>query len=205
MPDLHTMKFSPKFPIHFSFRILTLQNDFTATDADGKIVAYVKQKLFKLKEDVEVFSDLEKTSLLYRIKADRWIDYSAVYTVTDNNGLPVCKIARKGWRSLWRASYHILSEEGQELYSITEKSAWVKVMDGLFGEIPILGIFSGYVFHPAYQVKNKEGICILELKKRPSFWGKEFSLNLQQTITEKDEAKILPSVMMMILLERTRG
>jgi hypothetical protein len=45
----------------------------------------------------------------------------------------------------------------------------------------------------------------LELKKRPSFWGKEFSLNLQQTITEKDEAKILPSVMMMILLERTRG
>lgn len=199
------MNITPKYPIRFSFRVLTIQNDFTATDADGKVISYVKQKLFKLKEDVEVFSDLEKTSLLYRIKADRWIDYSAVYTITNVDGFEIGKIARKGWKSIWRASYSILNGEGKELFTITEKSAWVKVMDGLFGEIPILGIFTGYVFHPAYLLKDENGNVLLELKKKPSFFGKEFELTEKQNLPQKNSEAVLPSLMMMILLERLRG
>ena len=36
-----------QFPIYFKFKISSISNDFTATDATGNTVAYVKQKLFK--------------------------------------------------------------------------------------------------------------------------------------------------------------
>ena len=39
-------------PISFKFNIGTFHNDFTATDVSGNVIAYVKQKLFKLKEEI---------------------------------------------------------------------------------------------------------------------------------------------------------
>ncbi len=75
-----------KFPLDFTFNIGTLSNDFTAVDTHQKTVAYVKQKLFKFKEDVSVFENESKTKVLYKIKADRWIDFSACYSFSDPQG-----------------------------------------------------------------------------------------------------------------------
>ena len=86
-----------KFPIKFSFNITTLSNDFTATDASGKTIAYVKQKMFKLKEDISIFNNQNKTQLNYKINADKWIDFSAAYSFKNSKGQEVGKIARKGW------------------------------------------------------------------------------------------------------------
>ena len=46
------------FPLNFKFKITTFSNDFTATNANGQIIAYVKQKMFKLKEDVLIYVNL---------------------------------------------------------------------------------------------------------------------------------------------------
>lgn len=35
------------FPIEFEFKITSLANDFTARDANGAKIAYVRQKMFK--------------------------------------------------------------------------------------------------------------------------------------------------------------
>ncbi|MFT5244823.1 MAG: hypothetical protein ACI8QQ_002768, partial [Psychroserpens sp.] len=48
------------FPISFKFRVTTLSNDFTAKDASGKTVAYVRQKMFKLKEDINIYDNENK-------------------------------------------------------------------------------------------------------------------------------------------------
>jgi len=45
------------FPVNFQFKISTFFNDFTATDGNGRIVVYVKQKLFKLKESILIYSN----------------------------------------------------------------------------------------------------------------------------------------------------
>ena len=37
------------FPIDFRFKLGTISNDFVATDANGRTLAYVRQKMFKLK------------------------------------------------------------------------------------------------------------------------------------------------------------
>ena len=61
-----------KFPVKFKFNISTLANDFTATDANENSFAYVKQKLFKLKEDITIYSNDSKSQVNYKIKADKW-------------------------------------------------------------------------------------------------------------------------------------
>ncbi|MFN8517379.1 MAG: hypothetical protein U0841_33395 [Chloroflexia bacterium] len=68
-------------------------------------------------------------------------------------------------RSIWKANYPISDPGGNDLGVIHEENAWVKVMDALLGEVPVLGIFSGYLFNPAYLV-DVRGQTALYLKKQ---------------------------------------
>ena len=193
------------FPISFEFKITTLSNDFTARDADGKMIAYVRQKMFKFKEDIEVFSDESRAKVNYRIKADKWIDFSAAYSFTDDKGQELGKVARKGWSSIWKANYDIIDQKQEPQYKIREENAWVKVADGLLGQIPILSYFTGYLFNPSYIVTDKNGEILVRLKKDPSFFGRKFSVSQVKPTDADDDHRIMLSLMMLVLLERNRG
>ncbi|MGC1472555.1 MAG: hypothetical protein WA775_08185 [Psychroserpens sp.] len=195
----------PQFPIRFTFNVTTLSNDFTATDATGKTVAYVKQKLFKLKEDISFYDSKAKTNLVYRIRADQWIDFSAAYSMTNAQGNEIGKIARKGWASIWKAHYELIDQHQQLQYHIREDNAWVKVFDSMLGNIPILGGFTGYVFNPSYSVTDLKGQVICQLKKEASFFGRKFTLSKLKPIENDDDERIILGFMMMVLLERRRG
>jgi hypothetical protein len=193
------------YPIKFSFNITTLSNDFTAQNSSGQTIAYVKQKMFKLKEAITVYNDENKTQVLFTISANQWLDFSAAYSMFDANNKEVGKIARKGWRSIWKAEYNIVDQNNQPQYKVQEANAWVRVADSLIGEVPILGFFSGYMFHPSYNVTNMSGQIVMKLTKMPSFFGKEFELVKLADIEEGDKERVLLGLMMMILLERRRG
>lgn len=193
------------FPIELSFKIGTIANDFVAKDANGSMVAYVRQKMFKLKEDIEIFNDESKTRILYRIKADQWLDWSAAYSFTNALNQPLGKVARKGWASLWKAHYDVIDQNEQLQYHIREENAWVKVMDGLIGDIPVLSFFTGYLFNPSYIVTDTNDNLIARLTKEPSFWGRKFTIDQLGDIDTDDDDRIMLSLMMMILLERRRG
>lgn len=193
------------FPINLKFKIGTLANDFVATDGQGKSVAYVRQKMFKLKENIEIFSDESKSQLNYTIKADRWLDFSAAYAFYDANGGVFGKIARKGWRSIWKAKYEIIDQNDNLQYTIGEENGWVKVMDSMLGEIPILGMLTGYFFNPTYLVVDTNEKPVVRLSKQASFWGRNFEIEKVGTMDSDDDDRILLGLMMMILLERRRG
>jgi len=194
-----------KFPIKFSFNITTLSNDFTATDASGKTIAYVKQKMFKLKEDISIFNSQNKTQLNYKINADKWIDFSAAYSFKNSKGQEVGKIARKGWASIWKAHYELIDKHQKLQYLIREENAWIKVLDSVLGQIPILGGFTGYLFNPSYVVTDLRNTSIVRMKKEPSFFGRKFELTQLKPIDEDDKERIILGYMMMVLLERRRG
>ena len=194
-----------KFPLHFSFNIGSLSNDFTAKDVDGKTVAYVKQKMFKLKEAITIYSNANKTQIDYTIAANQWLDFSAAYALKDADGSLIGKVARKGWASIWKANYEIIDQHEKIQYHIKESNPWVKVLDSILGEIPVLGFFTGYLFHPTYNVTNLRDEVIVKLKKEPSFFGKEFKVELIKPIDNDDDDRIMLSLMMMVLLERRRG
>lgn len=194
-----------QYPLFLQFRISTLASDFNITDRDGRSIAYVRQKLFKLKEDVVVYSDERKTEEKFRIKANQWIDFNASYAITDAVGKALGKIARKGMRSIWKATYTILDPQDQPQFIIQEENAWTKILDGLVSEIPILGAFSGYFLNPSYVVKDHNGKEIYRLKKQPSFFGRKFQLDQLHKMSHEQEPLVVLSLMMMVLLERSRG
>ncbi len=193
------------FPVTFNFKVSTIANDFTATDSSGKTIAYVRQKMFKLKEDISVYNDDTKSRLEYQIKADKWLDFSTAYAFFNREGKEFGKVVRKGWKSLWKAHYEIIDQHQKQQYVINEQNPWVKVLDSLIGEIPILNFFTGYLFNPTYIVKNNEGKEIVKLTKSKSFLGKTFEVSKVGELDNDDDDRIMLSLMMFVLLERRRG
>jgi hypothetical protein len=193
-----------------SFKILALAPQIFVRDAAGQEIMYVKQKLFKLKEAINIFSDQSQTNQIYSIKADRMIDFSARYNFTDSQGLNLGAIKRRGMRSLWKASYDVL-EGDMVKFQVQEENALIKLIDGLVSEIPVVGMLTGYIFNPVYLVTRSSngggsGSVVMRLKKEPSFLESSFSIEkVDPTLTQREEEQILLGLLMMLLLERSRG
>jgi len=168
-------------------------------------LAYVKQRLFKLKEAINIFTDESKTNLIYTIAANKWIDFNAVYTIKDSNGNDLGSVGRKGAASLWRANYEIFDKNKQFRYRVHEKTGWTRVWDGLFKQIPLISIFTGYFFNPSYNLININEQTVAVLKKEASFFGREFNIEKLSNSINEDTELVLLGLMMMILLERRRG
>lgn len=196
---------SIQFPVKLTFKIGTLSNDFVAEDATGNTIVYVRQKLLKLIEEVQVFNKESRSELMYTIRANRWIDFTATYTFTDSKNYEIGRIVRKGWASLWKAHYDIYDEKQQLDLTVREENPWAKVFDSMLGEIPFLNLLSGYLFHPSYIVTRPNGTPVVRLKKETSFFGRRFSIEKIDEFESGEEQRILLGLMMMILLERQRG
>lgn len=194
------------YPLKFEFKISTLSNDFNAKDSEGNTIAYVRQKMFKLKEKVVVFSDESKTKELFHIRADKWLDFNTVYNFTSaEDNVELGKVGRKGWASLWKAKYELFDDAGQADLLIEEENPWTKLWDGLFKEIPIVNMFTGYFFNPKYTVKRPDGTLVGRFSKEKSFFGRRFQYEKLAEYEKGEELRTLLGLMMMVLLERRRG
>jgi uncharacterized protein YxjI len=192
------------YPLDLSFKILAIARQLSVTDSTGKLVFYVKQKAFKLKEAVTIYGDAEQNQPLFTINADRVIDFSARYHFSNGNGQHLGSIKRQGMKSLWRSRYDIMDGEAVTM-TIQEENPWVKVFDGLFGELPIVGMFSGYLFHPAYIVQRSNGEVVMRVEKQPAFFEGRFKVEKHAMLSEVEEKRALLSLLMMVLLERGKG
>lgn len=193
------------FPLEFEFKITSLVNDFTAKDARGKTVGYVRQKMFKFKEAISVYTNDSRQTVLYTIDADRVIDFNANYAFTDAGGKHLGRIGRRGAKSILKAHYEIFDTESTLEFMIKEENPWAKFFDGLASEIPVVGMFTGYFFNPKYIVTRSDGTQVARLSKEASFWGRRFKLEQLSTIEKGEDERLLLGLMMMSLLERRRG
>jgi uncharacterized protein YxjI len=193
------------YPLQLSFKVMAIAQQLSMRDAAGNLIFYVKQKAFKLKEAVTVFADAEQTMPVYYINANKILDFSANYQFTDRAGAPIGSIRRQGMRSIWRASYDIYDERNNHVMSVKEEKPWAKVFDSLLGEVPILGIFTGFFFHPSYLVSATNGMPIMRLQKQRAFFEGKFTIEKLAELQPYDEMRTLLGVSMMLLLERMRG
>ena len=193
------------YPIDFSFKILAIASQIYIRDANGGLIGYVKQKLFKLKEDINVFADENQTQLIFNIKADRVLDFSAKYNFTDARGNFLGSIKRRGMRSIFKANYEIYDSSDRQVMVIHEENGWIKVVDSLIGEIPVLGIFTGYFFNPSYVVTRMNEAPIARLVKQPAFLEGKFQMSKLAELNSDEENRVLLGLLTMTLLERTRG
>jgi hypothetical protein len=191
------------FPLQVAFKRIALSPQIRVTDAHGRLTHFVKQKLFKLRESVTVFADEAQSRPLFGIQADRMIDFNAAYRITDAGGRPIGFVRRRGLRSLWRANYEIQATGGV-LLSVSEENPWVKVLDGLVSDLPIIGLFAGYWFHPAYLVTDR-GALVARVQKTPALTESRYRIDAHRPLEGDAGDAMLMGLFMMLLLERTRG
>ncbi|HEV2801448.1 MAG TPA: hypothetical protein VGW12_13165 [Pyrinomonadaceae bacterium] len=193
------------YPLDISFKLLAFAQQLSVRDAQGNLIFYVRRKAFKLKEAVTVFADEAQQRPLYHINADRVLDFSARYRFTDETGRSLGSIKRLGMRSLWKSHYELDDEAGGTA-TIMEENAWIKVFDSLLGQLPILGALTGYLFHPAYLVSRPDGTVLLRMEKQPAFFEGKFRVErLAANLPPDQETRSILGLLMMIMLERSRG
>jgi uncharacterized protein YxjI len=192
------------YPLGLSFKIVTIGTRIKIKDAAGRQVAYVRKQKFKLKENVGVYSDEAQSSLLFRMKADRMLDFSARYAISGPDGHPIGAVGRRGVKSLWRSAYVLDDAYGAEAGSIREENPWTKVLDGMMESLPLGDSLGGLFFNPAY-LAELYGRDVLRIQKQPSVLESSFRIEKLADFSDEEEDLLLAGIIMMVLLERDRG
>lgn len=193
-----------QFPLTLRMKLIALAPQFFVEDANQQPVAYIKQKLFKLKEAINIFADETQKEILYTIAADRIIDFSARYNVKNASGLMLGSVKRHGMRSLWRAQYDVYEGE-RVVFTISEESVLTRFFDNIFSQIPLVGALSGYIFQPSYIVKRESGEEVMRLSKQPALWEGVFKMDLLAALSPAEQESLMLSLFMTVLLERQSG
>jgi hypothetical protein len=136
------------YPLELGFKIVTVGTRVRVTDAAGRQVAFVRKEKFKLKEDVRVYADEDQRGLLFRIKADRVVDFGASYSISGPDGRHLGAVRQQSMGSLWKSSYVVSDPLGAGIALIHEENPFVKVFDSLAEALPFADALGGLFLTP---------------------------------------------------------
>lgn len=193
------------YPLELGFKIATIGTRVRVVDAGGRLVAYVRKKKFRIREDVRVYADEDQRSELFRIKADRAWDFGARYEITAADGRRLGAVKRQGMRSMWKSTYDVTDPAGRPVATIHEENPWVKVLDEALEAIPGGDALGGLFFNPAYLVDAADGATLMRVQKERALLEGRFTISRQADVSDTEEELLLASIIMMVLLERDRG
>lgn len=104
-------------------QVFALTGKFRFYDPMENLVMFSEQKMFRLREDIRVYSDESKQTEVLMIQARQIIDFSAAYDVIDSaTRAKVGVLRRKGWRSLLRDEWEVLDAQDQQIGLLFEDS-----------------------------------------------------------------------------------
>jgi signal-transduction protein with cAMP-binding, CBS, and nucleotidyltransferase domain len=106
-----------------------LGGSFQIFDDHGGLAFYVKQKAFKLKEDIRIYTSEDMREEILVIKARSRIDFSATYDVFESiSNEPIGSFRRKGMKSILKDEWLILDNQDREIGLITEDNMLLAVI-----------------------------------------------------------------------------
>ncbi|GIW92046.1 MAG: hypothetical protein KatS3mg110_0087 [Pirellulaceae bacterium] len=101
---------------------------FHIYDSQGRLAFYSKQKAFRLKEDIRLYTGEDMTTEILTLKARRIIDFSATYDVIDTQlGKKVGALRRRGVASLLRDTWEFVGPNDEALGEIKEDT-WLAAL-----------------------------------------------------------------------------
>lgn len=105
--------------------IKLIGKEFYIHATNGELVLLAVQKGFKLKEEIDIYTDQGKTNCVLQIRARQIIDIQAAYDVTDaKTGQRIAVLKRKGWKSIVRDEWEICGPN-EEPYGVMLEDSMV--------------------------------------------------------------------------------
>lgn len=95
---------------------------------NGEVVAYCKQKAFRLREALTVYTDDSESNVLMRIGTQQIIDFGAAYQVTLASGDVIGSMRRRGMKSFLRDEWMVFDESGKHVAGLIEDSGMLAIV-----------------------------------------------------------------------------
>ncbi len=122
---------------HARRKFFALAGQVFIYDQYNNLLCYVRQKIFKLKEDITAFTDESQTIPILNIKARTIIDFAAAYDIVDSTtGEKVGAAKRKGLRSIIKDEWLIMDVGDNVIASVREESGLMAILSRLINLIP---------------------------------------------------------------------
>jgi uncharacterized protein YxjI len=164
---------------------------------NGNVVGYCKQKAFRLKEDLRIYSSESCSDEIMRIKARNIVDFGATYEVTLPDGTPLGSFRRKGFTSnFMRAHWMVNDEHEREVGELLEDGGGLTVMRRLLGPLCLL--------FPETLVLSRidNGTEIARFRTTRNLFTKSIGISIQQDDQQLDELLILAAGCLLCAFEK---
>src|SRR5919106_1626684 len=150
-----------RFVLRQRIRLVVNEYEFSLPGPDGETpgqpFCFVRQKMFKFKEDIRFYVDESRSVELMRIKARQRFDPRARYDVTAADGSKIGEIQKVFGSSLLRSTYRIYDATGQESATARERSLLVALFRRIIGFIPYVDNVADWMPIPYDFVFSRDG------------------------------------------------
>jgi hypothetical protein len=112
-------------------------NEFRVYEPDEKEILFSRQKAFKLREDIRVWTGEDMQTEVLWIQARQIVDFSAAYDVIDSTtNQKVGAFKRKGLKSVVRDEWVLMDANDQEVGIFQEDSMGMAILRRFINWIP---------------------------------------------------------------------
>ena len=95
-------------------KVIAVANQYAVEDWNGQLLAYSRQKMFRIKEDIRVYTDKGMGTELFRIRQTNWTNAWGDFAVVDSaSGQTVGSVRRKALMSAFRDEWEIYDAWGR--------------------------------------------------------------------------------------------
>lgn len=163
-----------------------LGDSFHIFDAQGNIVAFCKQKAFRLREDLRVYTDESQSTELMRIGTRQIIDFSPTFIVTLGDSGELVRFQRRGMRSTFvRDEWEVLSPSGKQIGFVREDGSTALTVARRFIEI------AAALFPQSYSLTNEDNVLIATFRQHFNPFIFKMGVQVHADDAEIDELVVL--------------
>lgn len=203
---------NPTFPLTLEFKF-SLLTELRVTDAEGRLVAVVKEKFFSVRDEVRVYADEGRQQQTHGIRARGLmagaLDWRARREIRRLDGPLVGSLQARGLRTLWAASYELLGPDERVEFTILDDQPWMSVVEGVFDAIPFVGdliaLGFDYLVNPTYTVTDAAGQPAFRVRKRRSVFSRRFVVEELRPVRSEEAELVTLGLIQLVLRERERG
>ncbi len=195
------MAFTPHPHEQYTIRrkIFTLFGaSFHVYDQSGHVVAFCRQKAFKLREDIRLYTSQAMTEELLTMKARNIIDFGATYDIFLPTGELIGSLRRKGLKSMFRDFWLIYDHEGIEQAAIVEDSSTLAFLRRIHGLFAMLS-------PEQYKVVSNEDRHIATIRTHMNPFVYRLGVAIHEDDPDLDELIILAAACLIAAIEGRQG
>lgn len=176
-------------------KVIALAQQYYVEDQQGNQIGYSKQKMFKLKEDIRVYTNDQMTQELFRIQQTNWSDAWGQFAIIDSaSGLAVGHVRRKALASIVRSEWEMYNAANQLVGGIYEKAG-----RGLARRFVPMGALI-----PQKMEVTLQGQTVATIDQQFKIIGDLWDINAQSFPHTADRRVLISSAILMGMIERAQ-